>query len=435
MPDLDNLDNFNANEAHQRQLHLFLQEVRQQQALPTIGSYMKLYTSLQTSKLAQLCEMDGEGLRDQLMCVMHKTRQLVHQKEGTPLDGVLQPCGEVEFYLDGDMVHINAQKPQRPHADVFLEHIVKFQEMQHLKQRRFNKNTATYYFPAAVAETKEVSVIGSDPDSEVLKLRVSTANKEIKAEDTQRQRQEIETETKDAAVGYLAKHGIEQKLSECLRTMLRMKPEEPIDFMCKFLTGGKFVPEESSSPVQQGKPEAPPAPTAPPAETAPPTPAAGPPEAAQPDARAALMKSVRAGDLIGAVEEEDKLNVPFALRPSVGTWLMPLSLDQVSHTTPEASQLHRRGSTEPEVAIGDWLLAPNGSFNLKGLGHTSMECCEVERLLTKALMEMDGELAGEYYAFAAHPMNPGVMTGNRTAVGPCVVCAALESQDLRQFFG
>ena len=27
-------------------------EVRQQQALPTIGSYMKLYTSLQTSKCA-----------------------------------------------------------------------------------------------------------------------------------------------------------------------------------------------------------------------------------------------------------------------------------------------------------------------------------------------------------------------------------------------
>ncbi|CAE7855228.1 unnamed protein product, partial [Symbiodinium microadriaticum] len=129
MPDLENLENFTANEAHQRQLTLFLQEVRQQQALPTIGSYMKLYTSLQTSKLAQLCEMDGEGLRDQLMCVMHKTRQLVHQRVGTPLDGELNPCGEVEFYLDGDMVHINAQKPQRPHADVFLEHIRKFQDI------------------------------------------------------------------------------------------------------------------------------------------------------------------------------------------------------------------------------------------------------------------------------------------------------------------
>eukprot|EP00440_Ansanella_granifera_P068318 gb/GFBE01074114.1/.p1 GENE.gb/GFBE01074114.1/~~gb/GFBE01074114.1/.p1 ORF type:complete len:517 (+),score=187.01 gb/GFBE01074114.1/:1-1551(+) len=129
MPDLDNLENFNANEAHSRQLRLFLQEVKQQQALPTIGSYMKLYTSLQTSKLAQLCEMDEEGLRDQLMCVTHKTRQLVHQKEGRPLDGTLQPCGEVEFYLDGDMVHINAQKPQRPYGDVFLEHILKFQDI------------------------------------------------------------------------------------------------------------------------------------------------------------------------------------------------------------------------------------------------------------------------------------------------------------------
>jgi len=129
MPELDGPADFNANEAHQRQLHLFLQEVKQQQALPTIGSYMKLYTSLQTSKLAQLCEMDEEGLRDQLMCVMHKTRQLVHQKEGKPLEGVLQACGEVEFYLDGDMVHINAQKPQRPHTDVFLEHIVKFQDI------------------------------------------------------------------------------------------------------------------------------------------------------------------------------------------------------------------------------------------------------------------------------------------------------------------
>merc|ERR1711959_862289 len=34
-------------EAHKRQTTLFLQEVRQQQALPTIGSYMKLYTAIQ----------------------------------------------------------------------------------------------------------------------------------------------------------------------------------------------------------------------------------------------------------------------------------------------------------------------------------------------------------------------------------------------------
>merc|ERR1712050_226850 len=61
-PDFDNLDSFNANEAHQRQLRLFLQEVNQQQALPKIGAYMKLYTSLKASKLANLCDMDSNGL-------------------------------------------------------------------------------------------------------------------------------------------------------------------------------------------------------------------------------------------------------------------------------------------------------------------------------------------------------------------------------------
>jgi len=127
-PDYDHLETSNANEPHQRQLRLFLQEVKQQQALPKIGSYMKLYTSLKTTKLAQLCEMDEEGLRDQLMCVIHKTRQLVHT-EGTPVDGTLQPCSEVEFYLDGKMVHINSYKPTRPHAEVFLENILKFQEL------------------------------------------------------------------------------------------------------------------------------------------------------------------------------------------------------------------------------------------------------------------------------------------------------------------
>jgi translation initiation factor 3 subunit L len=119
---------FKYNEAHQRQLHLFLQDVRQQHLLPRISSYMKLYTSLQTAKLAQLCDMDEEGLRDQLMCVMNKTRQQVRQK-GRPLDGERELCSEVEFYLDGDMVHINAQKTELAHSDIFIEQIQKFQDL------------------------------------------------------------------------------------------------------------------------------------------------------------------------------------------------------------------------------------------------------------------------------------------------------------------
>jgi len=127
-PDFDNIEGFNSNEALQRQLKLYLGEVKQNLFLPKIGAYMKLYTAITTTKLAQLCEMDEEALRDQLMCVMHKTRQKV-RGAGAPLDGEVQPCSEVEFYLDGDMVHINAQREERPHSEVFLEHIIKYQDL------------------------------------------------------------------------------------------------------------------------------------------------------------------------------------------------------------------------------------------------------------------------------------------------------------------
>lgn len=122
-------DSFDQFEAHKRQVDLFLQEVKQQQALPTIGSYMRLYTAIKTSKLAQLCDMDEEGLRDQLLCVVHKTRQRVRADREPPLDGETEQCSEVQFYLDGDTVHINAQRPQRADADFFLEHILKLQDL------------------------------------------------------------------------------------------------------------------------------------------------------------------------------------------------------------------------------------------------------------------------------------------------------------------
>eukprot|EP00913_Durusdinium_trenchii_P002704 g2502.t1 len=285
---------------------------------------------------------------------------------------------------------------------------------EHLKQRRFNKSSATYNFPVpeehdetekakarldvyqlvgtcsvpvdpATPETTEVSVIGSDPNSEVVKLRVSTASKEVTLpEEAQKQRQEIEAETKDAAVGYLSKHGIEQKLTECLRTVLRMKPEDPIEFMCKFLSGGTFVPEAPSAETKQG----------PPKEQIPPhrsmlqetKPA---PEGRQNDPPKKELASRLLSDDFNEVQPvAQDAPVPFALRPSVGTWLMPRK-DQET------------------AGAGSWVSAPNSSFNLKGLGHTSIECCEVERLLTKALLEMDGELQGDYYALGSHPLKPG----------------------------
>ncbi|CAE7215008.1 unnamed protein product [Symbiodinium natans] len=312
-----------------------------------------------------------------------------------------------------------------------------------LKQRRFDKNSAKYHFPIPEEKRKaridvyqlvgtcsvqvdpassgmdEVKVISSDPKAEGMKLRVSSSSKELKAEDTAKQRREIETETKDAAVGYLAKHGIEQRLSECLRTLLRMKPEDPVEFMCKFLKAG--VPGEGPQAPAPEKPAEKPAvnvlePPAPPPKQE--------PEASRGDARAALMKSVRegGGDLIGAVEEESAASAPFTLRPSVGTWYMPLPLKtpapapmpkeekSEAHPAPPMVSFGRKASMEMLVeapAVGDWLMPSAGNLSLQGLGTSAAECCEAERLLTKALLEFGGELEGEYIplspTFAAHP--------------------------------
>eukprot|EP00435_Cladocopium_sp_Y103_P049962 s483_g15.t1 len=171
-------------------------------------------------------------------------------------------------------------------------------------------------------------------------------------------------------------------------------------------------------------------PPQPPQLPQPPQPPAAPvqPVRSSPAARAALMNSVRQGDLISALEEEDTMNVPFALRPSVGTWLMPLSVEKEPGPQEAAPMTYRRGSTEavPEVAVGNWLCAQNGSFNLKGLGKTPTECCEVERLLTKALIEMDGELQGDYFAMGTtHPLSPGAPGGLGASEK-----AALESKKL-----
>merc|ERR1712224_147799 len=98
--ELENFESFRQNEAFERQSNLFLQEVKQQQFLPRIGAYMKLYTAITIQKLAALCEIDEETLLTQLMCVIHKTQQCVRQG-GAPLDGERQSCSEVEFFIDG----------------------------------------------------------------------------------------------------------------------------------------------------------------------------------------------------------------------------------------------------------------------------------------------------------------------------------------------
>lgn len=87
----------------EHQLNVFLDEVKQQQKLPTIRSYLKLYTTLPLEKLASLMDEKGQDPDDKqisdllihLLCFKHKMKNVVWTKGSSGLEGKFQSGSEV----------------------------------------------------------------------------------------------------------------------------------------------------------------------------------------------------------------------------------------------------------------------------------------------------------------------------------------------------
>jgi len=125
----ETLVNFN-QEAYRLQLKLFLAECRSQAVLLDIRSFLKLYTSISQPKLASLMEMDEAALRTALMSQkLHSVQKVWVPGCGGLNSGKQQPMGDVEFYLEGDMVHVSDTKATRRYGDFFVRHISKFEEI------------------------------------------------------------------------------------------------------------------------------------------------------------------------------------------------------------------------------------------------------------------------------------------------------------------
>eukprot|EP00512_Aurantiochytrium_limacinum_P003559 CAMPEP_0171502312 /NCGR_PEP_ID=MMETSP0958-20121227/10097_1 /TAXON_ID=87120 /ORGANISM="Aurantiochytrium limacinum, Strain ATCCMYA-1381" /LENGTH=534 /DNA_ID=CAMNT_0012037331 /DNA_START=152 /DNA_END=1756 /DNA_ORIENTATION=+ len=115
-------------EAYRLQLKLFLYEVRQQAAIPTIRSYLLLYTSIPITKLAKFCEMPPERFREYLCLLKSTANQVVHQ-DGTPaLEGTLQVVNDIHFFIVGDMVFMDETKQPQRFAQYFMTYALKFQQ-------------------------------------------------------------------------------------------------------------------------------------------------------------------------------------------------------------------------------------------------------------------------------------------------------------------
>jgi len=99
---------------------LFLNQVKQQQIVPTMRSYLKLYTTLPTQKLNDFMENKNDKLLPtQLMCYKHKTREVV-RVGGDAASGELTFSSDVDFYVDKEMVHITEIKVQKRYSEFFL---------------------------------------------------------------------------------------------------------------------------------------------------------------------------------------------------------------------------------------------------------------------------------------------------------------------------
>jgi len=120
-------------EAHKEplklQLKVFMEEVQQQLMLPTIRSYLKLYTTMSLEKLAGFMDMPPEEFRNHLLAFKHKMRNMVWTKGTSGLEGEFQSGSEVDFYIDKNMIHIADTKVARRYGDFFIRQIHKFDDL------------------------------------------------------------------------------------------------------------------------------------------------------------------------------------------------------------------------------------------------------------------------------------------------------------------
>ena len=84
-----------------RHLALFLSDVRAQSPVPTLRSFLKLYTSLDASKLANFLDVDEEDMVQQMMAMKVATRSVsrVGNEKGL-LEGSMISTSDLNFVIN-----------------------------------------------------------------------------------------------------------------------------------------------------------------------------------------------------------------------------------------------------------------------------------------------------------------------------------------------
>ncbi|KAF8958415.1 RNA polymerase I-associated factor PAF67-domain-containing protein [Flammula alnicola] len=115
-----------------RHLELFLADVAAQLPVPTLRSFLKLYTSLGAKKLANFLDADEEELVQEMMVLKQASRSIsrVTGTEGSSLlDGQTITTSDLNFVIDENMVHIAESTVGRRYAGWFIKNTERTQKI------------------------------------------------------------------------------------------------------------------------------------------------------------------------------------------------------------------------------------------------------------------------------------------------------------------
>ncbi|UZJ54277.1 hypothetical protein CBS101457_003597 [Exobasidium rhododendri] len=148
----------------QHQVRIFLSDVKSQLSNANIRSFLKLYTTLGTDKLANFLEVDEEDLVEELMVAKASTRS-IKWTEGGLLEGQVINTSDLDFVIDDDMIHIAESRVGRKFGEWFMRQGVRMnQTLQHIKSKPLpimDEKTAASIAAAATATANAATASGS----------------------------------------------------------------------------------------------------------------------------------------------------------------------------------------------------------------------------------------------------------------------------------
>ncbi|KAJ2823114.1 hypothetical protein IWW50_003924 [Coemansia erecta] len=141
------------------QLKIFLREAGLQLVVPTLRSFLKLYTTMSLAQLATFLDIGADELRNQLMVYKLRYRQVKWSGGADLLAGDVVPTTDLDFALQEDMIFIAESRVGRRYADWFTRNTNKMQDLiNSLESRQKNLIAEAVDVKAADAEAKAKAV-------------------------------------------------------------------------------------------------------------------------------------------------------------------------------------------------------------------------------------------------------------------------------------